>query len=226
LSILAIGGGITLAIVARIKQLLKIERLRSKIAADLHDDIGAGLTEISIMGEVIASKTPGSAKKIISGDLQKIGDTSRGLIDSMSDIVWLVNPRRDSLFDLISRLGNTYTELMNSSDIHFKTENLESLKKVRLNMEYRQHLFMIFKEAMNNCLKYSESKEVFLKAVLRRKRLKIQLIDDGKGFDLENTTCGNGIENMKSRAGIIGGSLRVSSQIGMGTTIEFEGNIS
>jgi ligand-binding sensor domain-containing protein/two-component sensor histidine kinase len=225
LSILAVGGGISLAIVARIKQLLKIERLRSKIAADLHDDIGAGLTEISIMGEVIASKTPEPAKNIINSDLQKIGDTSRNLIDSMSDIVWLVNPRRDSLFDLVSRLGNTYTELLNSTDIHFKTENLESLKNVRLNMEYRQHLFMIFKEAINNCLKYSEGKEVFLKAVFRRKKLKIQLIDDGKGFDMENTPCGNGIENMKSRAKIIGGSLKVTSQIGKGTIIEFEGNI-
>ena len=93
-------------------------------------------------------------------------------------------------------------------------------------MEYRQHLFMIFKEAMNNCLKYSESKEVFLKAVLRRKKLKIQLIDDGKGFDIKNSPCGNGIVNMKNRAEIIGGSLKVTSQIGKGTIIEFEGNIS
>ena len=225
LLILAIGGGITLAIVYRIKQLLQIERLRSKIAADLHDDIGAGLTEISIMGEVIAQKIPNQVKQLISSDLQKIGDTSRSLIDSMSDIIWLVNPRRDSLFDLISRLGNTYTELLNTTDIHFKTENLETLKKVRLNMEYRQHLFMIFKEAINNCLKYSEGKEVFLKAVLRGKRLKIQLIDDGKGFDIKNTPCGNGIENMKNRAAIIGGTLRVNSGVGKGTTIEYEGNI-
>jgi signal transduction histidine kinase len=92
-------------------------------------------------------------------------------------------------------------------------------------MEYRQHLFMIFKEAINNCLKYSGAKEVFLRAAFHRRKLNLVLIDNGKGFDLENTPCGNGIENMKHRAKLIRGTVDVASEIGKGTTIEFTGKI-
>ncbi len=204
----------------------RMERLRSKIAADLHDDIGAGLTEIAIMGEVISQKLDQRSKKLVGRELRSIGNTSRGLIDSMSDIVWLVNPRRDSLFDLVSRLGNSYTELLNARGIHFKIENLEILKNIQLEMEYRQHLFLIFKEAINNSLKYSNASEIFLNAFLSGKRIKMQLFDNGKGFDPNEPTLGNGVKNMKERAERIGGALLIKSGIGEGTMVEFEGRIT
>ena len=206
--------------------MLAIERLRSKIAADLHDDIGAGLTEISILGEVIAQKLSGPAKPLVTSELQKINATARGLIDSMSHIVWLVNPRRDSLFDLISRLSDSYKELLDSTDIQFKTQNLESLKKVHLKMEHRQHLFMIFHEAINNSVKYSKGTEILLNASLRGKQLTLQLMDNGRGFDVALATAGNGIQNMTERARTIGGELSIISNPDSGTEIRFEGNIS
>ena len=225
LLVLAIGGGIASIITFRVRQRLKFERLRSKIAADLHDDIGAGLTEISIMGEVIVQKLPQSSKQLIVSEIQNIGATSRNLIDSMSDIVWLVNPRRDSLFDLISRLGDSYKEILTSKDIHFKIQNLESLRNIRLNMEYRQHLLLIFKEAINNSLKYSEGKEILLSVTLRGKKLNMKLIDDGNGFDTQKVPSGNGLRNMEDRAERIAGTLTINSTVGKGTIIEFEGNI-
>jgi ligand-binding sensor domain-containing protein/two-component sensor histidine kinase len=226
LMILTIGGGIILVITYRIRQLLKFERLRGKIAADLHDDIGAGLTEISIMGEVIIQRLPDSSKQLISSEIKNIGTTSRNLINSMTDIVWLVNPRSDSLYDLISRLGDSYKETLTSSGFQFKTQNLESLKNMRLSMEYRQQLLLIFKEAINNSLKYSQGSEMLLKATLRGKRLKMQLSDDGVGFDSSKEFPGNGLNNMKNRANQIGGSLKINSSIDAGTSIEFEGNIT
>jgi two-component sensor histidine kinase len=225
LGILTIGGGIAFLILYRVKRLLEIERLRSKIAANLHDDIGAGLTEISIMGEVIGQKLPQSSKQLISSEIQKIGATSRGLIDNMSDIVWLVNPRRDSLYDLISRLGDSYTSLLDATNIQFKTQNLDTLKNVRLSMEYRQHLFLIFKEAINNSVKYSQGTEIFLNVVLKGKKLKMQLTDNGRGFEPQSAAKGNGLANMKKRAELIKGTLKIKSIIEKGTEIEFEGNI-
>lgn len=219
-------GGIAFLISYRVRRLLEIERLRSKIAADLHDDIGAGLTEISIMGEVINQKLPKSSQQLIFSEIQKIGATSRGLIDNMSDIVWLVNPRRDSLYDLISRLGDSYTALLESTNIQFKTQNLDTLKNVRLSMEYRQHLFLIFKEAITNSLKYSQATEIFLKVALKGKKLTMRLIDNGQGFDTRNALNGNGLANMTRRAELIKGTLKIESIIEKGTEIEFEGNIS
>jgi two-component sensor histidine kinase len=213
-------------IIYRVRQLLAIERLRSRIAADLHDDIGAGLTEISIMGEIITRKLPNDSKNLVTTEIDRIGTTSRHLIDSMSDIVWLVNPGRDSLFDLISRLGDSYKESLHTCDINFRTENLESLKNVRLSMEYRQNLFLIFKEALNNSLKYSGAGDISLEVSLSGKKLIMKLADDGKGFDIDSVQEGNGLGNMKERAGRIGGRLTVDSAPGKGTAIEFRGNIS
>jgi two-component sensor histidine kinase len=226
LLIMAIGGGIAFLIVNRVRQLLAIERLRSKIAADLHDDIGAGLTEISIMGEVITQKLPPESRRLILPEAEKIGETARGLVSSMSDIVWLVDPRRDSLYDLVSRLGDSFKETMNTLNIQFKTENLQSLKSVRLKMEYRQHLLLIFKEAINNSLKYSGCSEISLSVDLRGKMLDMCLIDNGRGFEIEDEPAGNGLKNMKERADRIGGVLVIRSSSGRGTEVEFSGPVS
>ncbi len=226
LAALVLTGGIVILITYRVRQLLAIERLRSKIAADLHDDIGAGLTEISIMGEVITRKLPPESKGLVTPEIERIGTTSRHLIDSMSDIVWLVNPRRDSLYDLISRLGDSFKETIHATDIHFNTQNLESLKNVRLSMEYRQNLFLIFKEALNNSLKYSGAKEISLKVELSGKNLVMQLVDDGNGFVIDEARDGNGLRNMKERAERIKGTLTVGSSPGEGTSVIFKGHIS
>jgi hypothetical protein len=226
LIVLAIGSGISLIIVFRVRQLLKFERLRSTIAADLHDDIGAGLTEISIMGDVIARKLPDQTKALVASEMQNIGSTSRSLIAGMSDIVWLVNPKRDSLHDLIARLGDAYKEPLAARDISFSIQNLESLKNVRLNMEYRQHLFLIFKEAINNSLKHSGAAEIVLTVKLRGKRLSMKLSDNGKGFDGEKASSGNGLQNMRMRAERLGGILQIASSCGSGTVVEFKGPVA
>lgn len=221
--VLFAGGGIALAIIYRVRQLLAIERLRTRIAADLHDDIGAGLSEISILGEVITQNLVGEINPEVSQGLDKIGRRSRQLIDSMSDIVWLVNPRRDSLFDLISRLGSTFETHLLAAGIRFNAENVESLKKVRLNMEVRQHLFLIFKEALHNAIKYSNGNTIDLLATVEARHLSMQLRDNGRGFDAAMTSTGNGINNMKKRANLIGGTLSIETGDGKGTLISFRG---
>lgn len=223
-AILVFGGIIASFITYRVKHLLDIERFRTKLAADLHDNIGSSLTEISILSEVISKKLD-SADSQIKKSLKMISNNSRDLIDNMSDIVWLVNPKRDSLYDLILRLRDTYTELSSYTSISFRSENLKSLEKVSLSMEHRQHLYLIFKEGINNCITHSGCTEISLDAYVRGKRLEMILKDNGTGFKMNGNESGNGLENIQRRARTIGGVLNIDSKIGEGTTLQFIGNI-
>jgi len=227
ISLLFILAGIIIAsiIYSRVKHLLDIERLRTKLAADLHDNIGSSLTEISILSEVISKKIK-TEDEGIKKSLNMISNSSRNLIDNMSDIVWLVNPKRDSLYDLILRLRDTYSELSSYTSISFRSENIKSLEKVSLKMEHRQHLYLIFKEAINNCITHSNCNEITLDAVVKGSKLHMTLKDNGKGFDISKiSNVGNGLNNIKERAKMIGGKLNISSGIGEGTMVQFVGDI-
>ena len=223
--LLLVGVIITLIIYFRVKHLLDIERLRIKLAADLHDNIGSSLTEISILSEVISKKIK-TEDEGIRKSLNMISNSSRNLIDNMSDIVWLVNPKRDSLYDLILRLRDTYSELSSYTSISFRSENIKSLEKVSLPMEKRQHLYLIFKEAINNCITHSECSEITLDASVKGSKLLMTLKDNGIGFSPEViSNGGNGLNNIKERAKTIGGNLNIESNLNQGTTVQFEGNI-
>lgn len=206
----------------RTKNLLAIEKIKSKLAADLHDNIGSGLTEISILSEV-ASRKNSSEQKISGSELNKISDISRQLVDNMSDIVWVVNPSRDSLHDLILRLKDNYSELLTSMGISFKSKNLETLKEVKLPMDVKQNLYLIFKEAINNSIKHSKCKHITLESNLRNDVLEISLTDDGNGFDETIHSKGNGLRNMEKRAAQIKGRIKIKSSVNSGTSIRFIG---
>lgn len=212
-------------IVTQVKNMLSVERLRTKLAADLHDNIGSSLTEISILSEVINTKL-NNKDEDVTKNLNKISIKSRYLIDKMSDIVWLVNPQRDSLYDLILRLQDTYSELLADTSISFRSENLKSLEKVSLSMEHRQHLFLIFKEAINNSITHSNCSEILLNAKVEGKKLEMVLSDNGTGYlKKDDEILGNGLKNMQNRAKIIGGKLIINSEVGKGTVVRYIGNI-
>ncbi|MBK8943994.1 MAG: hypothetical protein IPM32_01875 [Ignavibacteriae bacterium] len=213
-------------VTTQVRNLLAVERLRTKLAADLHDNIGSSLTEISILSEVINTKLKSKDEDIVK-NLNKISLKSRYLIDKMSDIVWLVNPQRDSLYDLILRLQDTYSELLADTSISFRSENLKSLEKVSLTMEHRQHLFLIFKEAINNSITHSNCSEILLNAKVERKKLEMILTDNGNGFSTNTNSenLGNGLTNMQKRAKKIGGKLLINSEVGKGTVVKYIGNI-
>ncbi len=216
---------ITYLIIVQIRNILAVERLRTKLAADLHDNIGSSLTEISILSEVISTRLQ-DADNDVKKNLRRISDKSRNLIDKMSDIVWLVNPKRDSLYDLILRLQDTYSELLADTNISLRSDNLKALEKVSLNMEDRQHLFLIFKEAINNSITHANCTEISLNASVHGKKLIMILNDDGSGFDMDEESLGNGLSNMKNRAETIGGKLYINSAADNGTEIKYIGYIN
>lgn len=217
LAALALGSAVALILALRVRQLLALERLRTAIAADLHDHIGAGLTEIAILSEIAAHRTGGTEP-----EMGKVADTARQLVDKMNEIVWLVNPRRDSLHDLFVRLKDSYSELFSHAGVLFRANNLGLFERVRLPMSYRENLYLIFKEALNNSLRHSGCQEIELSVALQGRRLEVVLRDDGRGFDPDGRR-GNGLDNMRSRAERIGGRLSVEASRDNGTAVRFVG---
>jgi ligand-binding sensor domain-containing protein/anti-sigma regulatory factor (Ser/Thr protein kinase) len=207
----------------RFRSLLIIEKLKSRLAADLHDNIGSGLTEISILSE-IASNQLKNHSEVTLKNLNSISEKARLLIDNMSDIVWIVNPKRDSFYHLILRLKDSYSDLLHATGISFRSANLENLEDLKLPHDYKQNLFLILKEGINNAIKHSSCKKIILSADLQNNKLFISLKDDGEGIDNSRFESGNGILNMKSRAKLLHGELKINSS-DQGTEIIFECDI-
>ncbi|MCH7964057.1 MAG: hypothetical protein IH852_08975 [Bacteroidetes bacterium] len=206
----------------RIKHQLAIEKLKTKLAADLHDNVGASLTEISILSEVAVQKSNGAGKP---KELKNISEIARQLIDTMSDIVFVVNPERDSLYDLIIKLKDSYNDFLNSVGISFKVKNIDRTNDIKLPMDYKQNLLLIFKEGINNSIKHSKCSKIILEANIRGDVIEMILSDDGSGFDQKNMSHGNGLRNMESRAKKIGGRMKWYSSQNTGTVITFIGKI-
>jgi len=212
-------GGAALLVRSHIRRLLAVERLRTRIAADLHDDIGAGLTEISILGELTGAKLGDDGREGVESELDRIGETARRLVASMSDIVWLVRPANDSLDDLIARLADQYRPLMQATDAHLEVSGNRRLRRLRMGMEERQHVLLICTEALHNAVKYSQAASVDIKVMRSGSMVTVEIRDDGIGFDPESARNGNGLRNMRQRAESIGGRLEMESRPGAGTCV-------
>jgi ligand-binding sensor domain-containing protein/two-component sensor histidine kinase len=206
----------------RIKHQLAIEKLKTKLAADLHDNVGASLTEISILSEVAVQKSSDAGNP---KDLKNISEIARQVIDTMSDIVFVVNPERDSLYDLIIKLKDSYNDFLNSVGISFKVKNIDKTNDIKLPMDYKQNLLLIFKEGINNSIKHSKCSKIILEANIRGDVIEMILSDDGSGFDEKNMIRGNGLRNMESRANKINGRMKWNSSQITGTVITFIGKI-
>lgn len=222
-AVLIIGSALYL-VTLKVRHMIVIEKLKSGLAADLHDNIGAGLTEISILSELAANDAI-KYSETSHANIKKISERARQLVDSMSDIVWFINPSRDSLYDLAIRLKDSYGDTLYQMGIQFKTINLDKLKNVKLPMDYKQNLFLIFKESLNNAIKHGRCGKIIFETDMKNGYLILSLSDDGIGFDLNEETAGNGIHNIKKRAEEIGGKLVIITNRNSGTKIEFTGKI-
>jgi ligand-binding sensor domain-containing protein/two-component sensor histidine kinase len=224
LAIIMVGFLLYYLSTIRIKNQLAIEKIKTKIASDLHDNVGAGLTEISILSELAVQNS--NKENVLTGELRKISDTSRQLVDVMSDIVWVVNPEKDSLYDLIIKLKDSYNDFFSSVGISLKVKNVEKSNDIKLAMEYKQNLLLIFKEAVNNSIKHSRCKKMNLEAYVQNDNINIFIKDDGIGFDSEKIQYGNGMKNMLNRAKKINGEISWNSSPGNGTQVHFKGKLS
>ncbi|MCI0412476.1 histidine kinase, partial [bacterium] len=203
----------------RVKRALEIERIRTRIATDLHDDIGAGLSQIAILTEVARKDLQ---KPETSDRLNQVMDTAQELMESMSDIVWAVNPARDRAEDLVHRMRKFANDILSAGDTELIFRSIDIEKDRKLSPDFKRHVYLIFKECINNAAKHSECKSVSVEMNLNRGRMLLSIQDDGKGFDLSNSFDGNGLKSMRTRAALLGGEFRLSSAPGKGTSMELE----
>lgn len=203
-----------------------LENIRQSAAADFHDEMGNKLTRIALFSEVLEQKLNGSSPEI-SSYVTKIRDNSHVLNNSMRDFLWALDPGKDTAFDLIILLKDFGDELFDNSGVNFHGASIkEAFREYPMDMDWKRHLVMIFKEAMHNALKYSMAKNVTLKASLSREVLNLSLTDDGLGFDPLEIDNGYGQANMKRRADHLGASISVESQPGLGTIVTFIGTLT
>ncbi|MBN8577143.1 MAG: tetratricopeptide repeat protein [Cytophagales bacterium] len=198
----------------RAQRLLEMERIRNSIARDLHDDIGSTLSSINIISQLALKNANGS-----TSHFQRIAQHSHRLMESMSDIVWSINPVNDSLERVVSKMKEFAAEILDPANINYTFEGEEALEKLKLDASQRKNLFLIFKEAVNNTAKYSGATAVSIRFTHMLKKLTVSIADNGKGFDVALAPSGNGLNNMKARASGLSGQLEIITSA-TGTTVQ------
>jgi signal transduction histidine kinase/ligand-binding sensor domain-containing protein len=208
----------------RISRYLSEEKLRGKIARDLHDEMGSTLTSINIMSKVAMEGKV--SDKDVKYYLQKIKDNSGRILESIGDMVWVINPANDNFEKLMFRMKEFAAEILEPLKInyHFREEGV--LHSVQLNVEQRKEIYMIFKETITNAAKYSGTTELFVTLSENNSLLSMEITDKGSGFDPQQVTNGNGLKNMRARAARIGAEIHIESVKERGTSIFFRLAIS
>jgi signal transduction histidine kinase len=199
----------------RARQSLRLNDIRNRIAGDLHDDIGSTLNSISIYSEVARKKD-----EHYDEALEMIGDASRKIIEAMSDIVWTINAENDSFEKIIFRMKSLAYNLFRAKKIEFTFHSDETLSDKKLSLEERRNFYLIFKEAVNNMVKYSSATRAAISLTYDNNRIRLRIQDNGVGFNTSQENAGNGLKNMKRRADEMKAGFKIESQPGSGTQIE------
>jgi len=202
----------------RINKLLAVEKLRTKVARDLHDDMGSTLSTINILSSMAKTKMTEDPMK--TGEyINKISDNSQWMMEAMDDIVWAIRPDNDNMQKITARMREFATGILEAKDIELDFKVDEKASDIKLNMEARRDFFLIFKEAVNNVAKYSHCSKCSIHISMHQKRLLLTLTDNGVGFDITKADSGNGLSNMQKRAEALKGRTTVQSKPGEGTKV-------
>jgi ligand-binding sensor domain-containing protein/two-component sensor histidine kinase len=202
----------------RMKRRREREIIRNRIARDLHDDMGSTLSTISILSSMAKSKL--NTDEIKAGEyINKISDNSQRMMEAMDDIVWAIKPDNDSMQKLVARMREFATNVLEAKDIEIDFYIDPGVSEIKLDMEQRRDLFLVFKEAVNNVAKYSKCKKATVQLGKARKRLVLMVKDDGIGFDIKAADTGNGLGNMQKRADALKGRLQFQTKPRDGTAV-------
>jgi ligand-binding sensor domain-containing protein/two-component sensor histidine kinase len=202
----------------RIERLLALEKVRSRIASDLHDDMGSALSTINILSTM--AKTKVVDDPVTTSDyISKISENSSTMMEAMSDIVWSINPLNDSMQKIVARMREFAAGVLEPKNIDYDFYMDEKVLSIKTGLEEKKDLFLIFKEAVNNLAKYSGCKKAWIELKTENKKLLLLIKDDGKGFDVSSASNGNGMHNMKKRAAALKGKITIESAIGKGSTV-------
>ena len=214
----------------RLEQQRALERERARIAKDIHDDLGASLTRISMLSQSARAELDHSDAAL--QDLDRIYETSRELTRAMDEIVWAVNPEHDTLDSLATYLGKFAQDFLAAAHIKCRLDVPMQLPPWPLTAEIRHNLFLAFKEALNNAVKHAHTSEVWISLAIDGMGFTLQLEDKGCGFspdrgsngapgDPARLSGGYGLVNMRRRLAELGGRCEIQSTPGAGTRVAF-----
>jgi two-component system, NarL family, sensor histidine kinase UhpB len=199
----------------KLKQRMKELELRNQIAADLHDEVGSSLSSIHMLSQMATKGTEGSNREILA----RMSSNAKETMERMGDIVWMIKPGETEAGSLRQRMERFAYEIGSSKNIALLMD-LDDLEKVKFTMEQRKNIYLIFKEAINNAVKYADTEKITVKAILQQKELIVRVQDFGKGFDSQLIKKGNGLDNMQHRARELQGTIQIKPETGLGTVIE------
>jgi signal transduction histidine kinase len=189
---------------------------RARIAQDLHDDLGAALTQIRFLSAVESRDV--AVPEGTRLQLRKVSEKSHHLVASLDEIVWAINPANDSVPNLTNYLSHVAEEFFATTAIRCRLDVGESFPSVTLTTELRHNFYLAFREALNNVAKHSQATEVWVRFQWKENALHVSIEDNGQGFVEDDITPGEGLSNMRRRLEKIGGRIEFISQPGVGTT--------
>ena len=222
LTALVVGGWRYVAFI-RLREQNALQEQRSRIARDIHDDLGSSLTRIAYLGDTLLAH-PALASEL-ADPIDRIRSTARELTRSMDEIVWAVDPTKDTIESLIGYLVGQAQELLSGAGVICRLDLPDTLPAESLSAEVRHNILLAFKEALNNVLRHSEATEVSIRFSIHANECELIIIDNGHGFDPAAATSrpggGNGLNNMHKRLDVIGGRCEMESRPGSGTRLRF-----
>jgi ligand-binding sensor domain-containing protein/signal transduction histidine kinase len=202
---------------AALEQQHAIEKERARIAKDIHDDLGASLTQITLLSDRADHEAPDELR----ANARKISSTAREIAQSLDEIVWAVNPEHDTLEGLVEYLSQSADDFLEDTSIRSRVKLPSALPHCSIPAETRHQFFLAFREALNNAVKHAEASEIQLEVLAEPAELQIRIADNGLGFDPATAQRrGNGLTNMRKRVEGIGGRFSIASSPGHGTTID------
>lgn len=194
------------------------QQVKDQIARDLHDDVAASMSSIRILSQVahaqVAQKAPEAAAR-----LEQIIRNAQSTLESISDLIWAVKPNPDYLNDMADRMREYASKVLDAKDIDYQMDIPRNLPVRNLDIATRRNVYLIFKEAVNNAVKYSNCTRMEISLQISGETLTLSVLDNGKGFDMATTPKGNGLGNMEKRAGDISGVFRMHAGPGTGTEV-------
>ena len=204
----------------RLNQLLHLQKVRNDISRDLHDDIGATLSNINILRMLVGQKIPEIHPS--HEFLNRIDEEVKHSTDALDDIIWNVNPLNDSMDQLMARMRRYAVEVFEAQNINFIIDLPDETTSLKLDMSKRRDFWLIYKEALHNLIKYSMCSKVEIKLITVSQKLILTIEDNGIGFDTSTQIQGNGLRTMPERAQKMKGNLKIISKVGKGTIVQLE----
>jgi signal transduction histidine kinase len=201
----------------QVQQRAALDGERARIARDMHDTVGASLTQIGLLGEL--ANRPATPPEQASDYVRKMTEGSHALVQQLDEIVWAVDPENDTLEDLAAYVSQFVEEFFADSPIRCRMKAPAMLPELRLTTDVRHNLFLAVREALNNVARHSRATEASVQLAAEDGAVVLRIEDNGRGFDVRTVTARHGLENLRRRLSEIGGTCRIESTEGSGTKI-------